>query len=84
MFWKVAAESKQSWNSVHGVLEPSSDVLADGHGEGLLSMLVPDHVQDFFSRYSNDNNNDTSSIASRIPAARPEGSPFAAQGILSF
>ena len=31
------------------------------------------------------NNNDNNSIiASRIPAARPEGSPFAAPGILSF
>ena len=41
---------------------------------------------------NNDNNNDnnnkdnsnSNTIASRIPAARPEGSPFAARGILSF
>ena len=31
---------------------------------------------------SSDNNSNT--IASRIPAARPEGSPFAARGILSY
>ena len=33
---------------------------------------------------SADNNNNMNIIASRIPAARPEGSPFAARGILSF
>ena len=32
----------------------------------------------------NNNNNNNNIIASRIPAARPEGSPFAARGILSF
>ena len=36
---------------------------------------------------NDDNNNDNSNdniIASRIPAARPDGSPFAAPGILRF
>ena len=30
------------------------------------------------------NNNDINNIASRIPAAQPEGSPFVAAGIISF
>jgi len=33
---------------------------------------------------SNNNNDNNNIIASRIPAARPEDSPFAAQGIPSF
>ena len=37
------------------------------------------------SNHENSRNDNTSNtIASRIPAARPEGSPFAAQGILIF
>ena len=33
---------------------------------------------------SNNDNNNINLIASRIPAAQPEGSPFAATGIISF
>ena len=60
-----------------------------------LPRTTSDGSADNSNSNSDDNNNDNdnnhhnhnhnnNTIASRIPAARPEGSPFAARGIVSF